>query len=350
MAAPDLATLFQLEEQLNGAFTGVLNEAAPSFYAHSTAERPADYLNVVTELGSATGQLYRNGEWCVWNFALKVTVVTERDRSETTPVRHRVIKAKVRSLLSRLTSKFSTVNLPYLQITLLRPENTQVSFENDQNKAEDVTVLDYAGQVGILNTAWPTVTANTVIPTYSQAPDLVSLFSQEEQLNEAVVGVLDSACPAFYAHDTRERPQDHIAVVCELGSANGQVYSNQEWCSWEFRLRATLRTVRDRDETSPARHSAIKGEIRARLSRLTGKFSTGNLPYLQITLLRPESTQVSFENEQNRAQDVSVMEYVGQVAILNTAWPTVFTASEFQTFAGDMMASFSGDDLVSFPR
>jgi hypothetical protein len=348
MAAPDLATLFQLEEQLNEAFTGVLNGAAPSFYAHSTEERPADHINVVTELGAATGQLYSNREWCVWSFRLRVTVVTERDRSEPTPIRHGATKAKVRSLLSRLSAKFSTANLPYLQIALLRPENTQVSFDNDQQRAQDVTTLEYAGQVAILNTAWPTVTANSITPTYSPAPDLVALFSQEEQLNAAVVGVLDSACPSFYAHDTRERPKDHISVVCELGAANGQVFTNQEWCSWDFRLQVTLRTERDRSEPSPARHAAIKGEIRSRLSRLTGNFTTANLPYLQITLLRPENTAVSFENDQNKAEDVTVMDYAGQVAILNTAWPTVAAPVGLETFAGDMMVSFAGDELVTF--
>jgi hypothetical protein len=326
----------------------VLNGAAPSFYAHSTEERPKDCIEVVTELGAATGQVYNNGEWCAWAFRLRATVITERDLDDPTPIHHGALKAKVRALLSRLSAKFSTGNLPYLQIALLRPDNTTVDFRNDQNRCQDVTVLEYAGEVAILNTAWPTVTPDSVTPSYSPAPDLIALFSQEEQLNAAVVGVLDSVCPAYYAHDTRERPADHISVVTELGAANGHVYSNQEWDAWDFRLQVTIRTERDRNEPTPVRHSAIKGLCRALLSKLTGKFSTGNLPYLQIALLRPEGTSVSFENDQNRAEDVTVMEYTGEVAIYAGAWPTGSTPSGLVTFAGDQMVTFAGADLETF--
>lgn len=155
MAAPDLKTLFQQEEQLNEAFAGVLDAAAPTFYAHDTRERPKDHNTVLTELGAATGHEFRNGEWDAFAFRLRVTVVTERDTSEPTPNRHALQKGHVRALLSKLSGKFTTGNLPYLQIALLRPDGTTVSFENDQSRMQDVTVLEYAGEVAILNTAWP---------------------------------------------------------------------------------------------------------------------------------------------------------------------------------------------------
>ena len=155
MPAPDLKTLFQQEEQLNEAIVGVLDAAAPSFYAHDTRQRPASYNTVITELGAATGHVFQNGEWDTWDFRLRVAVVTQRDTESPTPAAHALQKGHVRALLSKLSAKFTTANLPYLQITLLRPDNTTVSFENDQNRMQDVTTLEYAGQVAILNTAWP---------------------------------------------------------------------------------------------------------------------------------------------------------------------------------------------------
>ena len=153
------------------------------------------------------------------------------------------------------------------------------------------------------------------------APNLATLFQQEEQLNTAFVGVLNTAAPAFYAHDTREKPADHIEVITELGAANGHVFRNGEYDSWAFRLRVTIITERNQEEPTPARHSAIKGNVRMLLSVLSAKFNTGNLPYLQITLLRPDNTSVDFRNEQQRMQDITVLEYAGACAFLNTAWP-----------------------------
>lgn len=153
------------------------------------------------------------------------------------------------------------------------------------------------------------------------APDLKTLFQQEEQLNEAIAGVLEAAAPAFFAHDTRLRPADHINVVTELGAATGHVFRNGEWDAWAFRLRVEIVTERQADEPTPARHAATKGHVRALLSVLSAKFSTGNLPYLQICLLRPDGTSVSFQDTQQRAQDVTTLEYAGEVAIRDTAWP-----------------------------
>ena len=154
------------------------------------------------------------------------------------------------------------------------------------------------------------------------APSLSALFQQEEQLNDAFADVLStSGTPAFYAHDTRERPADHITVAAELGAANGHCSQLGEWDSWAFRLRVEVVTERAVDEPTPARHAAVKGTARALLSRLQAKFSTGNLPYLQITLLRPENTTVEFRNDQQRMQDVTTLEYAGTVSILASAWP-----------------------------
>jgi len=154
------------------------------------------------------------------------------------------------------------------------------------------------------------------------APNLATLFEIEEQINTAATGVLSAAAPAFYAHDTRERPADHITVTAELGAANGHCSQAGEWDSWAFRLKVEVFTERNKDEPLPTRHAAIKGNVRALLSRLSAKFSTGNLPYVQITLLRPENTTVEYRNEQQRAQDVTSLEYAGTVAVRPDAWPT----------------------------
>ena len=153
------------------------------------------------------------------------------------------------------------------------------------------------------------------------APNLATLFQQEEQLCTAFAGVLNAAAPAFYAHDTRERPADHITVMVELGSANTHCSQAGEWDAWNFRLKVVIATERALDESTPARHSLVKGTVRALLSRLSAKFTTGNLPYLQIALLRPENTTVDFVNDQQRAQDITTLEYVGECAVLSTAWP-----------------------------
>ena len=156
MPAPNLTTLFQIEEQLNDAFTAVLSAAsAPAYFAHDARELPADYYEVTTELGAANGHCSQAGEWDSWNFRATVTVVTERDPVEVYPRRHANLKGEARMNLSRLSARFTTANLPYLQITLLRPENTTVDFRNDQQRAQDVTVLEYAGTVSIRADAWP---------------------------------------------------------------------------------------------------------------------------------------------------------------------------------------------------
>lgn len=153
------------------------------------------------------------------------------------------------------------------------------------------------------------------------APDLATLFQQEERLNRAIVDVLATAAPAFYAHDTRARPADHITVMTELGAASGHVAINDEWDTWDFRLTVSVVTERRPDEPLPQRHGALKGQVRALLSRLSYKFSTGNLAYLQITILKPTGTSVSFDNTQDRAEDITTLEYAGQVCVRAQEWP-----------------------------
>ena len=154
------------------------------------------------------------------------------------------------------------------------------------------------------------------------ATNITALFQVEEQLNDAVCGVLETTAPAFFSHDTRERPADCFEVKAELGAANGHCAQSGEWDSWAFRLTVTVTTERDQAEVYPRRHATMKGAARMLLSRLSARFTTANLPLLQVTLLRPENTTVDFRNEQQRAQDVTVLEYAGTVSVRADAWPT----------------------------
>lgn len=155
------------------------------------------------------------------------------------------------------------------------------------------------------------------------APDLKTLFQQEEHLNKCFAEVLEPSAKTFYAHDTRERPHDYNAVIAELGAATGHVAANGEWDAFAFRLRVEVVTQRDQDEPTPIRHATQKGYVRALLSVLNRSlYTTANLAYLQIALLRPENTTVEFRNDQQRQEDITVLEYVGEVAIRSNAWPT----------------------------
>jgi len=158
MPAPNLATLYQFEGQLDSAFSSVLSASGtPAFFAHTTEEKPADRIEVMAEIGAATDQLATNKEFNTYNFNLTATAYTQRDLDEPLPTRHRWLVGQIRARLSVLNSaaNFTSGNLPYLQLLKLVPAGSASDFDNSQDRAQDITRLQYAGQFAIISTAWP---------------------------------------------------------------------------------------------------------------------------------------------------------------------------------------------------
>jgi hypothetical protein len=168
------------------------------------------------------------------------------------------------------------------------------------------------------------------------APDFQTLYDFEDQIETAVAAVLTSVltpiltplsltCPIFVSRDidTKETPRVEVEFATgaslDQRGAFGQANPKQIPTSFTGVLTVGIVTTRPLDSMSQA-HGQIRGAVRYALSAGAKLFNTGNLPYLQILDLLPSSTAPNLQ--QNKEQDVTVLQYAMKFAISNDAWPS----------------------------
>lgn len=157
MSAPDLETLYQLQEAFEPAVATVLEDATgvSCFTTFSTDVEGTPRIAVRLEVGDWTGHYgFHNGtpRPDAWNATLTVTVVTNREKDDQAGV-HSATVALVRSTLLQFFDLFTTDVLPYHAFTDLRDGGATPSVEAEES--EDSTDITFQAVVSILADAWP---------------------------------------------------------------------------------------------------------------------------------------------------------------------------------------------------
>ncbi|MBS0328220.1 MAG: hypothetical protein JSR30_00075 [Proteobacteria bacterium] len=167
MSAPDVATLYDFENQIEpvvkAALAAALSAASITCQVMVTQDvavkdTPRVELELVmggpniqrTAIGQANPRQVPNALY----FTFNATVVTTRVNDQSSPV-HGKIRGITRFLLSPASKIFDGSALPYLQMLEILPAATAPQVQQD--KEQDMTVLSYSGIFAIRNDAWPNV-------------------------------------------------------------------------------------------------------------------------------------------------------------------------------------------------
>lgn len=166
MPAPDYATLYDFETQMEGAWQSVLLEfLAPLgitqvFVTRDDAVLDTPRVEVEFHVGNALNQRkafpgppYREIP-NAFNAALVVRVVTTRALAEN-KVQHGPLRGLLRYNLSASANRIKAqTNLPYLQILEMLPASSVPRIIDE--KEQDISEMQYSMQFAINNNAWPT--------------------------------------------------------------------------------------------------------------------------------------------------------------------------------------------------
>ena len=160
MSAPDLATLYDFETQIEAAVSSILTAGGVTVQAVSRSE-----VNVASPFCTVTYQhggpwpsgaprlSNQGGDWGPDQFSgtVQITVATDRKRNPNT---HKTYRGGVRSLGYRFVSQFTGVNLPYIAVMDFTETGTQPV--EDEGKNLDLSILSWDIRFAILPGAWPT--------------------------------------------------------------------------------------------------------------------------------------------------------------------------------------------------
>lgn len=154
MAAPDFATLYQVEEYLEDGISSLLQAAGLTvFTQRSASELSTPRVSVQAALGSESGHVFYadfNGEIRPdqWECDVRVQIVTDRTNSA---VSHRTYKGLVRDAFAKWHSSF---NLTYHHVYDWQAVSTAPTVASDED--QDITELNFLCKVAIRADAWPT--------------------------------------------------------------------------------------------------------------------------------------------------------------------------------------------------
>lgn len=162
MAAPDYATLYDFEGQLDAAFAAALTAAGlTAFPQQDTSDKVTPWATVQTSVDAATGRyallagVPRGNS--AWNFTLNVEVATNRTEASGNTSAS-TYRGKARYYLERwlATQGASGMNarLAYLVIEHLISTGANRSVIDESRL--DITQFTYAGVFSIKDAAWPT--------------------------------------------------------------------------------------------------------------------------------------------------------------------------------------------------
>lgn len=160
MSAPDLLTLWKVEDAVEAAWKAVLAaDGIAAYTSRETAELPIPRADVVCTLGAVTGH---RGEYApglftldAWQASIRVDVITKRVGSQ--PAQHADWRAKVRLAAQYFQNRFGPSVLPYHCLTMIQESGTEVSVEDDDES--DRSAISFDAIVSIRSDAWPAAEA-----------------------------------------------------------------------------------------------------------------------------------------------------------------------------------------------
>lgn len=160
MSAPDLLTLWKVEDAVEAAWKAVLTaDGIDTYTSRETAELPILRADIVCTLGGVTGHRgeYETGKFVLdaWQASIRVDVITKR--VGTQPALHGEMRAKVRLAAQYFEDRFGPSVLPYHCLTMLRESGTEVSVEDDDES--DRSAISFDAIVCIRSDAWPAAEA-----------------------------------------------------------------------------------------------------------------------------------------------------------------------------------------------
>ena len=163
MAAPNLPTLYDFETQIESVWVSVMSTAfsaqlpAASVQVIGTRDASIDQtprLEVELHVGNVlrTRRGVLNGSYreipIAFTGTLRFRLISTRPYAS-----HGMLRGIVRSTVSASANVITSSNLPYLQILEILPSSSTPQIYDE--KAQDITEMDYAIQFAIKNEAWP---------------------------------------------------------------------------------------------------------------------------------------------------------------------------------------------------
>lgn len=161
--APDLDTVFDVESGVDPYLTRAIH-AAGIFDVdpvRSSGVQRTPRVESQLWLGACTGRQKvaagaTNPRYALptrWKFRLLLTIVTDRANPKQTGA-HAKYRASVRRVAALFMSKLNP-SLPYHRLEELNEMGTTLNMVNDQAETEDISRIEYHGEISVRDTAWP---------------------------------------------------------------------------------------------------------------------------------------------------------------------------------------------------
>lgn len=172
MSAPDIETLYQIEEAVQSAVKDALVTLGVTessvIVGQSLESLTCPCIQVWVQLGAANGHLISPPTLTyfvpdMWSIVISARVRTNRrddqhtpqdgdPADQPTPDQHKVMRAKLRYMCGDIFAKVNTL-LSYHALSEVRENGSQILVDEENN--HDITDIQFAGVVGIKPDAWP---------------------------------------------------------------------------------------------------------------------------------------------------------------------------------------------------
>lgn len=156
MPAPDLQTLYKVEDAIETAWQTVLQaESIPAFKTRDDDVLTLPRVDVAVTLGGATGH---RGQRAPGQFALdawsgQVTLQVKTKRVSDQPDTHADWVAEIRLAAQYFEDRFGAAVLPYHALSMIQESGTERSVGDDDET--DISTVAFDFIVSIRSNAWP---------------------------------------------------------------------------------------------------------------------------------------------------------------------------------------------------
>lgn len=156
MSAPDLATLYRVEDAVEAAWKTVLEaDGLTVFKSISEDVLTVPRVDVECSLGAPTGHRFEvtPGQWTMdaWQATIRCNIKTKRFDAQ--PELHQEWISKVRLAGQYFTDRFSEATLPFHTLTMIQESGTDRGVDDTDDT--DFSTIQWDAIVCIRSNAWP---------------------------------------------------------------------------------------------------------------------------------------------------------------------------------------------------
>jgi hypothetical protein len=156
MSAPDLATLYRVEDAVETAWKTVLEaDGLTVFKSISEDVLTVPRVDVECALGAPTGHRFEvtPGQWTMdaWQATIRCNIKTKRFDAQ--PALHQEWISKVRLAGQYFTDRFSEATLPFHTLTMIQESGTDRGVDDTDDT--DFSTIQWDAIVCIRSNAWP---------------------------------------------------------------------------------------------------------------------------------------------------------------------------------------------------